>query len=66
MVRTQLLWVGLLCVIVVFPDPTHFLSKLDNFSSDSVPCLLLWHPLLCVCSSFAIILKGKSEMVALI
>ena len=66
MVLTQLLWVGLLCVILVFPDRTHFLSKLDNFSSGSVPCLLFWHPLLCVRSTFVIILKGKSKMVALI
>ena len=58
MVLTQFLCVELLCVIVVFPDPTHFLSKLDNFSSGSVPWFLFWHPLLCVRSSFAIILKG--------
>ena len=63
MALTQLLWVGLLGV---FPDRSHFLSKLDHFSSGFVPCLLFWHPLLCVRSSFAIIMKGKSEIVALI
>ena len=46
-VLTQLLWVGLLCVIVVFPDPTHFLSKLDNFSSGSVLCLFFASITLC-------------------
>ena len=49
-------------MVEVFPDPTHILSNLDNFSSGSVPCLLFWYPILCVLSSFAIILKEKSEM----
>ena len=65
MALTRLLWVGLLCVIGVYPDHTHFLSNLDNFGSGSVPCILFWYPILCVLSSFAIILKGKSELVAL-
>ena len=29
-------WIGLPCVIVVVPDHTHLLSKLDNFRSVSM------------------------------
>ena len=34
-----LLWVGLQCVIVVFPDHTHllFVAKLQNFRSKTQP-----------------------------
>ena len=39
-------WVGLQCVIVVFPDHTHLLF--------------------CIISSFAIILMGKRELIALL
>ena len=57
--------VGSQCVIVVFSYHTHLLSKLDNIRSGSVLGHCLWYVLLCVLSSFAIILTRKREFVAL-
>ena len=57
----KMIWIGLSCVIVVFPDHTHLLSKLDLFRSGSI----LYHcfSMLCVICSFSFILNR--ELVAL-
>ena len=62
-------WVGLQCVIVVFPDHTHFLiyCLMYFLLFVGVLCLYLFcYALLCVITNFAIILKRKIKLVALL
>ena len=55
-------WVGLQCMIVVFPDHSHLLFI---YCLMGVLCLsLFWYALLCILSSFAIILKRERGLVA--
>ena len=49
-------WVGLQCVIVVFPDHTHFLNK---FNTDNNKCVLFRH-----CPTFFIIICCSGNYVS--
>ena len=55
---------GLQCMIVVFPDRSHLLFI---YCLMVVLCLsLFWYALICILSSFAIILKRERGLVALL